>query len=239
MNETLNVPLIEEKDRKVESKDVPDDERDIISAVFDKFRMSADARNLNFENFDGLNLIEYIDDSVHRYTTNIDEREGIEDWQSRVHDQFTHNKVMAIVGKVIQVIPIAEFKGRGDEDMRRGQILTDLYEYSEDVDDYEELMVNILLEAVVKGTAIGYEGHEQRTTQERILKDYEGKVSIEERTKKTNCLYGDIVRLEDFYPSSVGVRKIKDMPYCFWRRVTPYQQFLMEHATYWWLMVFG
>lgn len=230
MSDTKNVSVLDETEPQGILPQPTKKEQEVVAAVFNKFRNSADMRNMNFENFDGLSLSEYIDDSVHRYTTNINERDNIEDWQSRVHDQFTRNKVMAIVGKVAQVIPIAEFKGRGDEDMRRGQIMTDLYEYSEDVDDYEELMVNILLEATVKGTAIGYEGYEKKETKERDIEGFGDEIRITERIKKTNRLYGEIVRLEDFYPSSVGVRKIKDMPYCFWRNVIPYQQFLQDFA---------
>lgn len=232
MSDTKNVSVLDENEPQGVFPIFDEKEQKVVSAVFDKFRNAALMRNMNFENFDGQNLIEYIDDSVHRYTTNIDERENIEDWQARVHDQFTRNKVMAIVGKVAQVIPIAEFKGRGDEDMRRGQIITDLYEYSEDVDDYEELMVNMLLESCVKGTAIGYEGYEKKETKKRDIRGFGDDITITEEIKKTNRLYGEIVRLEDFYPSSVGIRKIKSMPFCFWRNVIPYQLFLQDFAFY-------
>lgn len=232
MNQTKNVSVLDELDKEQDIVLMPEKEREVVSAVYYKFRQAADARNQNFENFDGLNLIDYIDDSVRRYTTNVDYRENIEDWQSRVHDPFTRNKVMAIVGKVAQVIPIAEFKGRGEEDMRRGQILTDLYEYSEEVDDYEELMVNVLLEATVKGTAVGYEGYEEKTTKTRDITGVNDSITISEKTTKTSRLYGEIVRLEDFYPSNVGIRKILSMPFCFWRNVIPYQQFLQDFAGY-------
>ena len=56
-----------------------------------------------FENFDGLTLIEYIEDSYRRYNTNINVRDDIEDWQSAVHDKFTANKVDAILAKVVSV----------------------------------------------------------------------------------------------------------------------------------------
>ncbi len=131
-----------------------DKEIEVISSTFAKFRTCADTRNQNFQYFDGLNLVDYINDSVRRFTTNVDEREDIEDWQARIHDPFTRNKVLAILGKVISVLPIAQFTGRGDEDIRKGTILTNLYEYAEELDDYEELMTHVLLEAIVKGTAI-------------------------------------------------------------------------------------
>ena len=107
--DTKNVSILEEKDRRIIT-DLPSlKEQEVVNAVFHRFRQVSDNRNRNFENFDGLNLIDYIDDSVRRFTTNVDYREGLEDWQARVHDPFTRNKVNAVLGKIIQVLPIAEF----------------------------------------------------------------------------------------------------------------------------------
>lgn len=207
-------------------------EKDIVSSVFLKFRISADDRNRNFEYLDGSNLIDYIDDSVRRFTTNVDEREGIEDWQARVHDPFTRNKVLAILGKVVQVLPIAQFTGRGDEDCRKATLLSNLYEYAEDVDDYEELMMHLLLEAIVKGTAIGYEGLERKERKIKNVTKTDDKLTYTQDKETTSRLYGAIVPLEDFYPSSVGIRNIKAMPYCFWRSVIPYAKFKMDYGMY-------
>src|SRR3972149_6327460 len=170
-----------------------DKEVQVITDVFSKFRSSADSRNMNFQYFDGLNLIDYINDSVRRFTTNIDERDDIEDWQARVHDPFTRNKVLAILGKVVAVLPIAQFTGRGDEDVRKGTILTNLYEYAEEVDDYEELMTHILLEAIVKGTSIAYEGVDKYKKKVRNIKGVGDEITISEDTETTTKLFGLIV----------------------------------------------
>lgn len=200
----------------------------VVSDVFQKFRRSADDRNRNFQYFDGLNLIDYIDDSVRRFNTNYDERDYIEDWQARIHDPFTRNKVLAVLGKVNAVLPIAAFRGRGDEDVRKGVILTSLYEYAEDVDNYDELMLHILLEAIVKGTAIGYEGAIYKKRKIRNVKGTGDDISVTEETEISCKLPGSIVPLEEFYPSSVGIRSISMMPYCFRRYVTPFASFLQD-----------
>ena len=202
-----------------------DKEIGVVSDVFQKFRNSADSRNRNFDYFDGSNLISYIEDSVRRFITNVDERDNIEDWQARIHDPFTRNKVLAILGRVVSVLPIAQFTGRGDEDVRKGIILTNLYEYTEDADNYEELMMHILLEAIVKGTAIGYEGIDKK---ERLLRNVTGtqdNIRVKEDKEITTRLTGSIVPLEEFYPSSVGIRTINRMPYCFWRKTIPFSVF--------------
>lgn len=209
-----------------------DKERTIISEVFPLFKSAQDNRNRSFENFDGSTLIEYIEDSYRRYNTNVDMRDDMEDWQSSIHDPFTRNKVNAILGKVVSVLPIAEVQPRGDEDDRKALIVSNLYEYSEDVDDYEEFLITMLNEAIVKGTAIGYEGHELKETKIRNIKGSGDDIKVTNDIRKENKLTATVVKLEDFYPSSVGFRRIKDMPRCWWRNKMNFQQFMMDFSMY-------
>ncbi len=209
-----------------------DKEQQVVRDVIEKFRRSRDDRNRNFLYFDGINIIDYINDSVSRFTTNIDERDNLEDWQARINNQFTRNKVITILGKVSAVLPIANFTGRGSEDVRKGILLNNLYEYSEDIDNYEEKMTQILLEAIVKGTAIGYEGMERK---EKIIRNVTGSGdNIKETSQKEikTKLFGKLIPLEEFYPSSVGIRNIDDMPYCFWRRVITLSEFKAGWSQY-------
>jgi hypothetical protein len=203
-------------------------EQEVVRATFTKFRASADDRDKAFEYFDNQTLIEFINDSVRRFVTNVDIRENIEDWQAIVHNPFTRNKVLTILAKVMRVLPIAEFTARGDEDCRKASILNDLYQYTEELDDYEELMTFFLLEAIVKGTAIGYEGYSSKDKKIRIVKGVNDEITITEQTVKRNKLFGAVVPLEEFYPSSVSIRTIKEMPYCFWSRQMPYSKFMMD-----------
>lgn len=207
-------------------------EQELVNEVVYLFRRTAEARNQNFEYFDGLNLIEYIEDSVRRFSTNIDEREGIEDWQASVHDQITRNKVLGILGRVLEVLPIVSFMPRGESPIQKAKILTDLYHYTEDKSEYDELMIHILLEAIVKGTAIGYEDIEYRTRKVRDVEGIGDAMVVTEKEIKETCIVGQIVPLEEFYPSSVSIRKIKDMPYAFWRKVIPYAQFVKDFGHY-------
>ncbi len=207
-------------------------EMNIVREVFFKFRWTQDMRNRAYEYFDGRTLIEYINDSVRRFITNIFEREGMEDWQARVHDPFTRNKVLAVLGKIVEVLPVATFQPRGDDDIRKASLLSDLYKYSEDEDDYEEFMTNFLLEAIVKGTAIGYEGMEFYELTKRDLSGVGDDVTVTERQTKEAKLYAQIVPLEEFYPSHVGLRTIKEMPFCFWRQEISYDEFTSKYRMY-------
>lgn len=209
-----------------------DKEQEVVQAVFTSFRVSADDRNKAFEYFDNQTLIEYINDSVRRFVTNVDIRENIEDWQAIVHNPFTRNKVLAILSKVMRVLPIAEFTARGDEDFRKASILNDLYLYTEELDDYEEIMTFFLLEAIVKGTAIGYEGYSTKEKKVRVVKNVNDEITITEKKVTRNKLFASVVPLEEFYPSSVSIRTVKEMPYCFWSRQMPHSKFMMDWGGY-------
>jgi len=198
----------------------------VVTDTYSKFRYMADERNRSYQYFDGIDLISYINDSVKRFTTNVDERDGIEDWQARVFDPFTRTRVLAVLSKVVQKMPIAQFRSRGDEDPRKGVILTNIYEYVEDPEEYEETMTHILLEAIVKGTAIGYEGVEREVCSHRDVKGVGDDIIVTESKEEKTLFPTTLVPLEDFYPSSVSVRTIKKMPYCVWRSVITYSEFM-------------
>lgn len=214
---------------------VPSDkEKNVVSETFQRFSNMQRNRDQNHAYLDNRSIIQYIDDNVRRFVTNIDERDDIEDWQARVFDPFTRNKVIAVLGKVSKIIPVPEFTAIGFEDFKRELILTDLFNHAENVDDSEEFMFYILLEAAVKGTAIGYEGYEEKIVSIRDIKEYHDgtDITLKEGKKITRRLRSSLVPLEDFYPSSVGIRKIKDMPDCVWRSLVPFDSFKQTFNQY-------
>lgn len=232
-DDTKNVKLIEELKRDFPVYEPTEKEKELAASVFYKFRNAADHRNQGWDYFDGDDLITYIEDSVRRFNTNVDMREDIEDWQARVHQPMTRNKVMAILGKLVQFLPALEYKARGDEDILRASILTDLYEYSAEIDNDEEKKIYALLETIVKGTVIMYEGYEKRTRTVRdIISDEDGNLKVSEKPIKISRLYSEIVPVEEFYPQSVRVDNISEMTYCFRRQVLEYQRFLDKFAQF-------
>ena len=225
---------VEELDKKAQKHVVGEKEKKIISDVFQKFTSAQINRDRTFQYLDGRSLTQYISDCVGRFVTNFDNRDGIEDWQARVNVPMTHNKVIAVLGKIVAMLPMAEVNPRFDDDTKKAQILSELYEYSEDIDNYEELMICAALEAIVKGTVIGYEGYEYKTKKIRNITGYdkENNPQFTETINTESCLYGSIVPLEEFYPSSVSVRRIEEMPYAFRRYVIPYSTFVQDYSCY-------
>jgi hypothetical protein len=211
-----------------------DKEHEVVRKVIGSFRETYDERNKNLQYFDGRNLIEYIEDSARRFYTNVNKRDGIDDWQATIHDPFTHNKVLAFLSKVVKVLPKGTVLSRGTDDKRKGEILSKLYDYSEDADDYEEFMIFALFEAIEKGTVICYEGYSKNKRSVRDITGYDedGEMQIEENEIEENKLFSSIVPIEEFYPESTSIRNVKDMNYCFWSETMPFTKFQSDYGEY-------
>lgn len=197
----------------------------VVSRTLEIFRRSQQDRDRAFAYFDGMNLVEMIEDSVERFNTNLYLREGMEDWQSGFNNGFIRNKVLAVVGKLVEALPIASAIPRGEEDTLRAQIITDLYQYTEELDDYENVMAMFILELVVKGTAIGYEDIEYKKKKIRTVSGIGDEMKAKESLIKTTKFYSEIVPLEEYYPASVGIMGVENQPYCFRRKLMDISEF--------------
>lgn len=207
-------------------------ELDVVNKTLMLFRRSQQDRDRAFTYFDGMNLVSYIEDSVERFNTNLYLRDGMEDWQSGFNDGFTRAKVLAMVGKIVEQIPIASAIPRGEEDVLRAQIITDLYQYTEEIDDYENFMSMFVLELLVKGTAIGYEDIEYKKRKIREVKGHGDNMRVTEKEIKTTKLYAELVPIEEYYPASVGIMDVKNQPYSFWRKLMDFTDFQSRYGHY-------
>jgi hypothetical protein len=204
----------------------------VVNRVFELFRKAQQDRDRAFSYFDGMNLISYIEDSVERFNTNLYLRDGMEDWQSGFNDGFTRAKVLALVGRLVEQLPIASALPRGEEDTLRAQIITDLYHYTEELDDYENLMSMFVLELVVKGTAIGYEDLEYKKKKIREATGIGDDTKVTEKTIKTTKFYSELVPIEEYYPASVAIMSAKDQPYSYWRKLMNFADFAEKFGHY-------
>lgn len=207
-------------------------ESEVVSKTLTLFRRSQQDRDRAFAYFDGMNLITYIEDSVERFNTNLYIRDEMEDWQSGFNDGFTRNKVLSMLGKLVEQLPIASALPRGEEDLLRAQIITDLYQYTEELDDYENFMSMFVLELLVKGTAIGYEDIEYQKKKIRDVKGIGDSMKVTESVIKTTKFYSDLVPIEEYYPASVGIMDVKNQPHSFWRKIMDISKFQELYGHY-------
>ncbi len=207
-------------------------ELDVVSKTLQLFRRSQADRDRQFTYFDGQTLVTMIEDSVERFNTNLYLRDGMEDWQSGFNDGFTRSKVLAMVGKLVEQLPIASALPRGEEDVLRAQIITNLYQYTEEIADYENFMSMFILELLVKGTAIGYEDIEYTKKKIRNVRGIGDNMSVTEDTIKTTKFYSELVPIEEFYPASVGIMGVGNQPHSFWRKLMDFTDFTNRYGHY-------
>lgn len=204
-------------------------EYDVADKAYSMFKIWRDNRDSRQSLFDNRTLIDFIEDSVTQYVTTVYERDGIEDWQARLNVPVTRNKINNISGRAIQSLPIGQVVGTGLGKGRRISIINNLYEHSEDATEYPSIMAEGITEAMVKGTAIFFEGHAKEVSLEREIKN-NGTVSTKQTIK--NKLFTEIVPLEDFYPSTIYARNVQDLTGCAWREVLTHDEFTSKYGDY-------
>lgn len=207
-------------------------EIEVVEKTFLLFRRAQQDRDRQFSYFDGVNLVSMIEDSVERVNTNLYLRDGMDDWQAGFNDGFIRTKVLSIVGKLVEQLPIATAIPRGEEDVLRAQIITDLYQYTEEIDDYENFMTMFIFELIVKGTAIGYEDIEYKKKKIRTVSGIGDNMKVTEEVVKTTKFYSEIVPLEEFYPASVGIMGVENQPYKFRRKLMDVVDFKDKYGHY-------
>lgn len=228
----LNVSVYKEEEETFEPYYPSEKEQCLANSVFLKFREAAEERDKPLEIFDGVPLSEYVESSFRRYNTSIDEREDIEDWQARMHDPMTRNKQNALFGRVISSLPIGQVRPRGDKGTLAAAILDDIYQYSEEQDNYEMKMANLFLSAMTNGTAFLYEGHREKVKKRRKTYDEDGELKIEEDYDTKNILYAEVVPILEFYPSTIKVDTVEELPYCFRRQKISFSKFRQDYSEF-------
>lgn len=224
---------IKDKATEEQNKIVVPEQSEFEVAIADEaarlFRQWRDNRNQVFKLFGDYTLVDYIDDSVYRYTTSVYERDDMEDWQSRANVPMTRNKINNISGRAIQSLPIGQVKIPGLGKFRRQQILNNLYEFSEDKNAYAFLMSEAITEAMVKGTTVVYEGHIKEVNLER---DISSTGNLTEKQLIHNRLFSQVVNLEDFYPSTVFVSTIEELTGAAWREILKIDEFRSKYGEF-------
>lgn len=215
--------------------------QEVIKNTWSRWTEIRNNRDLNYKWFgktrDGVyrNLVKYIDIMEKRWNSDGIPRTNLEDWQASVFKPETRNKVITILSAVAQQRPRMKFKGREKSDYLKELVIGDMYDWSEDVDNGDEQALYTMLDAIIHGTAIRYEGFEDCKKVIKELKpgedgyslydlDYEEKVIIEKKVVTKE------VQLQDFYFGSMMTRRMDEQPDCVWRKLMRLNDFKKEFA---------
>lgn len=216
-------------------------EQEVIKNVWSRYSEMRTNRDLNYKWFgkthDGTyrTLTQYIDVCEKRWNSDGIPRTNLESWQASVFKPETRNKIIAILSAVAQQRPKVKFRGVEESDYLREQILRDLYDWSENKDNGDEMALYTMLDAIIHGTAIRYEGYEDS---KRVIKEltpgedgydlYD--LKYKEKTIIKKRVFTREVRLQDFYFGTVTSRHMDEQPDCVWRKLMRINQFKEEFS---------
>ena len=215
--------------------------QEVIKNTWSRWTEIRNNRDLNYKWFgktrDGVyrSLVKYIDTMEKRWNSDGIPRVNLEDWQASVFKPETRNKVLTILSAVAQQRPRMKFKGREKSDYMKELVIGDMYDWSEDMDNGDEQALYTMLDAIIHGTAIRYEGYEDCKKVIKELKpgedgydlynlDYDEKVVIEKKVVTKE------VQLQDFYFGSMMTRRMDEQPDCVWRKLMRLNDFKKEFA---------
>lgn len=220
----MSTALLEQKigdEKAVEPSrpsDISEQEELVIKRVWNRFTQLKNLRETPSPYFNDRSLTEYIDDSVQRFISYVVPREDLEDWQSRVTEPISRNKLIAVMAKVSSAFRlVAEAHKRGDEDRMRSRVASEILHAADDFTDDDKLIFFAMLEAASKGTVFGFEGYK---TKKRKIREIDMEKSnfaenlIEFKEKEIvdyDDVYGEVWPLEECYPGEVFVNlSVKD-----------------------------
>ena len=239
---------VESRSSKVESKPdtfpvySPDDsETEAINRVSKDFITGRNVINRNYNQFNGRNLFDAIDDWTKRWNGYIPQNYVIDDYgETQIFLNFTRNMIITFLSKMALQRPdvtiSAVNKRTGVSDRRFAEVLKDLNQYSLIEENGDARFLEAAFELLTKGTVIVYEGYAKNHQKTKIPMKFDaetGKIEFKEDDKIIfdNC-FQKVVPLEDVYIANPYQPNIQRQPYIIWRDLTTYDEAKMDFSHY-------
>ena len=217
------------------------EERKTIEEVLKDYVKGRTVINKSYTQFNGRNLLDYIDDSTKRWNGYVPEASPLlEKYQSRVFFNWTRQQVIMYLSKVALNLTEPKFvavnKKTGIQSKTFANVLKDLNQFSLNEENGDARFLESGLEATTKGTVIKYEGYrrQEKTVDVPVSFDaVDGKIKTKKETRVIfdNC-YQEIVPLEDFYISNPYQPDVQKQPFVIWRKITTKQEAELEYGNY-------
>lgn len=217
-----------------------DEDQARVTEILTKLYNVQITRNNPYPYFNDLTLPQYIENSMKRWNGYIPPRSDMqEDWQAHVFNNFTRNMVIAYLSKIALQPPKAKViaaNNLGATDRKAAYIIEKMLQFADREEGYEWRFFGAALEAVVKGTVIGYEGYKKvrQTIKDGKYDIVTGKVkNIKERTVFAyNNPFHFIIPLEEIYPANIWEPDIQLQPFIIWHGTYKYQEIKALYGKY-------
>ena len=197
--------------------------------------------NKSYNQFNGRNLFDAIDDWTKRWNGYIPQPFVMDDiGETQIFLNFTRNTVISYLSKIALQRPDVKItavnKRTGVDDRKFAEVLKDLNRYSLDAENGDARFLEATFEVLTKGTVIVYEGYAKNHQKSKVPQNFDaetGKVTYKEENKIIfdNC-YQRVVPVEDFYISNPYQADVQKQPFIIWRELTTYSEAEMDYSHY-------
>lgn len=212
-----------------------------INDTMDVFISNRSVMNKSYNQFNGRNLQECIDDWTKRWNGFIPAQNELTDrYQSRIFLNFTRNAVISWLSKVAMQPPkvniIAVNKKSNLVNRRIAELFKNLNEFSLNEENGPARFLESALECATKGTVVKYEGYKKERQTMKVPLSFDaltGEIKYEKKevTIFDNC-FQQIVPIEDFYISNPYQPEVQKQPTIIWRSITTYDEAKAEFKKY-------
>lgn len=214
-------------------------DQEALDWAYKNFQIMWEVQNKPYEQFNNQTLSKYLENS--RKTLNLLAKPR-QDGRSNVKSVAPLNKLMAILAKIALKLPglsVTATTRNNIVDRKRGEVLKDLWQWSNDnIDREEDGNTEYFFEAfdaAADGTVIIYEGFDNQTHKRKKITDYDpdtGEVKWKSEEYQTNICYGQTVAPEDFFVWNPYLRHLQKQPKVAWRTVYDKAHFDYEFSGY-------
>lgn len=218
-----------------------DEERQARDKVFRDYISARSIQQRSYNQFNGRNLIELIDDSTKRWNGYIPPAGLLlDDYQSRIFLNLTRNQIISYLSKVALQRPKGKIKAVNKKtnilDQRFGDTVSDLNKYSLDEENGDARFMEAALEVTTKGTVIVYEGYRREHQKIKVPVKFNpetGQIQykLEQRTIFDNC-FQEVIPLEDFFIANPYQANIQKQPFIIERQITDVSEAKGQYGKY-------
>jgi len=184
------------------------------------------------------NIVDYIEDSQKRFAEHKVRPAYKQPWQSNLANPSYRDKLIAILSKLASQAMEAQVIGTAELtpiSQKKERVLSLLLKGVNIKNNDDFALINEMLEAMVKGTIVGFESWKfgERKVRDVVAYDNDGSIKTKERTiKDWDDVWGTIWPLENVYFGDIYVNNVQDMSDCALRRVVKWDSFQKEFGEF-------
>lgn len=211
----------------------PEEVMAVIYDVYTKYIRWRALRDQPYRQFNGMNLISYLEDARQKFWGYLPV--SYDDETPQFFFPETRNQIIGILAKMANLRMKPSFEGVEGYDVLKATLLKDLFEYwrrgaNRKITNFWQFLYNI-----INGTIIVHTAYQSKKRAVRDIQYYDpatGETTFRESELDESDVEDVIVNLEDFYFPKLWEPDIQKQNECVWRTLMLYSDFKDEFKGY-------